>query len=190
MEGNKLINSLKKEITKNINVSVIAKIIKINTNNTVNVKPLYKDSEKEMPILVNVPLMQLSSGNIKIEIEQQVGDIVLLIVNDFDVENVLISGDAKEVNTKRNHALDDAIALPFELITYNKNSSYTSVISVKQSGDIILKSNSKVYLGSDSASEGVPLGTQLKTWLDSHTHGSGSAPDSESPSPSEKVVVE
>lgn len=61
-----------------------------------------------------------------------------------------------------------------------------------------------IFLGSENAEEGVPLGMTLKQWLDSHTHevtyswtsGAGSAtvtsepPSDPSPDPSEKVFVE
>jgi phage baseplate assembly protein gpV len=54
----------------------------------------------------------------------------------------------------------------------------------------------KIYLGA-GAQEGVPFGTKLKNWLDNHTHpcgcgshsGTASAPNTSSPSPSEKVFV-
>lgn len=58
----------------------------------------------------------------------------------------------------------------------------------------------KIYLGSGGASEGLSLGTSLKSWLDNHTHpyiwtdGGGSSntspPSSSSPSPSSKVMTE
>lgn len=63
------------------------------------------------------------------------------------------------------------------------------------SGDAIFTLATKLLLGSSGASEGVPLGNQLKSWLDNHTHpgdsgGTTGAPNSSSPSPSTKVFVE
>lgn len=66
-------------------------------------------------------------------------------------------------------------------------------------GKVTIKSD-EILLGSDSAAEGVPLGNQLKDWLDNHTHdyswsdsagsGSTSSPTSTSPAVSEKVKIE
>lgn len=49
-----------------------------------------------------------------------------------------------------------------------------------------------ILLGSEEAAEGVPLGTQLKTWLDGHTHSASGAgpPSAPSPDPSKKVKLE
>lgn len=67
-------------------------------------------------------------------------------------------------------------------------------------GGAVVVESPEILLGSDGAEEGVPLGITLKEWLDGHTHeyswtssgGSGttSPPTSESPKPSEKVMVE
>lgn len=67
-------------------------------------------------------------------------------------------------------------------------------------GGAAIVNGPEILLGSPGAEEGVPLGNELKKWLDGHTHdfswtssaGSGttSAPTEESPDPSEKVFVE
>jgi len=68
-------------------------------------------------------------------------------------------------------------------------------IQIDQTGNIILTpaSGKQVKLGSSSASsEAVPLGTSLKTWLDSHTHPTGvgpSGPPLQAPSPSPSSIV-
>ena len=62
---------------------------------------------------------------------------------------------------------------------------------VESVGDVIFDLANQLFLGSASANEGVPLGDSLKEWLDTHSHpATGSPPSSESPDPSEKVMVE
>lgn len=51
-----------------------------------------------------------------------------------------------------------------------------------------------LLLGSDEADQGIPLGDQLKEWLDNHVHslpdGVSGPPTEPSPAPSQKVMVE
>lgn len=44
-------------------------------------------------------------------------------------------------------------------------------IRLKPNGDCIIESTTNIKLGSDSASEGIPLGDSLKSYLDNHKHG-------------------
>lgn len=43
-------------------------------------------------------------------------------------------------------------------------------VRLKPNGDCIIESTTNIKLGSDSASEGIPLGDSLKSWLDGHKH--------------------
>lgn len=75
-------------------------------------------------------------------------------------------------------------------------------VRLKPNGDAILEAT-RILLGSSGASEGVPLGDSLKTWLAAHTHdhssltctggtigGTIGAPLTSPPNPSSKVKVE
>ncbi len=70
---------------------------------------------------------------------------------------------------------------------------------------LVFSATTSLKLGSDAASEGVPLGTSLKSWLDGHVHKAGllvadtntgkveglsGPPFDTSPAPSSKVLVE
>lgn len=73
-------------------------------------------------------------------------------------------------------------------IEYSKSSK---VLTVQSGGTVTVDADS-VLIGSSGAGESVPLGDQLKSWLDSHTHSNSGAgsPSSSSPAPSQKVKVE
>lgn len=86
-------------------------------------------------------------------------------------------------------------------LEYNKNTKLLKMnvdsveIEINQ-GKVIIKAN-EILLG-DTATEGVPLGNQLKAWLDNHTHeytwtesgGNGTtSPPTPSPEPSQVVKV-
>lgn len=67
------------------------------------------------------------------------------------------------------------------------------VVELRPGGPAVITSPS-LLLGSDQASEGVPLGQQLKKWLDAHVHtlpdGMTGPPTAPSPDPSKKVFSE
>lgn len=81
-------------------------------------------------------------------------------------------------------------------IEYNKQTKHLKVIVEEvnihvNQGKVTVKAD-EILLG-DGASEDVPLGNQLKQWLDNHTHptpnGESGSPSSSSPSPSGVVKV-
>jgi len=79
-------------------------------------------------------------------------------------------------------------------ITDNKNGTELR-FDINNTGNVIFNLANKLFLGSAGATEGVPLGDSLKSWLDNHTHpgdsgGTTGPPDTPSPSPSAKVMVE
>ena len=69
-----------------------------------------------------------------------------------------------------------------------------ATIVIEPEGDVIVTpADGKNYkLGGDGATEGVPLGTSLKAWLDSHSHSTGVGPSGtplQGPSPSPSTIV-
>ena len=172
----------------------------------VSVQPLHRtfiDNQLiDLPVLVDIPLFQILTSDFIIRPPVNIGDIVLLVFADYDIQNLVLSGELKDPNTDDIHALNDAIAIPLGLNPFNNSlpsenendlviakKDYSSKVVIKQNGDIIVDS-ANVFLGSENAAEFASLGTSLKTWLDAHTHGSGPAPDTASPAPSTKVRVE
>lgn len=189
MELDKLLSNFKDHVFDNMYCSLLAKITEVKTNFKVNVKPVYKIDGEQIAIIPNVPLCSIGNSSSVIRVEPKVGDLVLLVFSDYDIDNFVLSGKIKEINTKTMHQLNDAIAIQLNLTAFNSTESYTSKVTIKNNGDVVIESNTQIKLG-ENATESVPLGDVLKTWLDNHTHGGGASPDTSSPSPSSKVVVE
>lgn len=204
-EAMEFMKNLKGNITGGINNCMMAKIEKFDgTTMRADVIPLVRMKNKDgkledVSMLIEVPVSFLKAGPFLIRPPYKSGDIVIVIFADNDIENVLLSGDTSNPNSTRKHSLDDAIIvgsiMPFtttlpgehldDLIIANKD--FTTKIVLKENGEVIIQGGN-VFLGNESATEGIPLGDTLKTWLDGHTHG-GSAPTSPSPSPSEVIKV-
>ncbi|MCF8012240.1 MAG: hypothetical protein K9L56_13270 [Clostridiales bacterium] len=194
-----MLDKFKEKIFDDLFVCALAKITKLHSQRKINAKPLYKIDGIEVSTIPGVPLMSMGNSNSSIEVELKKGDIVVLIFLDYDSDNVIISGENKEVNTKRKHQMSDAIAFPFNFTPFNKSDNKDNQITIKANGDVVLKTNSTIKLG-ENASEGLALGDSLKNYLDSHKHdyswthdgGSGttSSPTVSSPNTSNKVVTE
>jgi len=195
-----------------LNCCMFAKVTKINKlKSTVDVLPLHKhfvnDNLLEFPILVNVPLLQNMSSNFIIKIPINVNDIVLLLFVDYDIQNLVLTGELKDTNTKEIHSLNNAVALPFNFNIFNhdldiNDNNYLVIgkkdnsvkIKIDNTNNVIIDTTGNILLG-ESATEGIPLGTSLKNWLDNHTHpvagiGNTGTPNTGSPSPSSKSKVE
>lgn len=199
MEGTKYIDSLKDKLLDDIYSCLPAKITKVYSVNKIDAQPLFTVSGNKLPQVVQVPLLFMGNDNSIISIESKVGDYVLLLVADYDIDNLVIDGKNKEVNTQGKHNINDCFALPFSFTPFNSTKNQVNKISINTSGDVTIESSNLIKLG-EGATEGVALGDSLKSWLDSHSHsyswndvgGSGTTdpPASSSPATSNKVVVE
>lgn len=196
-------NKLSGNLVNGINSCMLGKIETFDASKMkANVIPLVKNKDGDKPMLIEIPVSFIKAGSFLIRPPYKKGDIVLVVFADEDIDNVLLSGSVSEPNSTRKHSLDDAIVvggiMPFTQTLPNEHiedlviakDDFTTKIVVKEDGEIIIQGG-KVYLGSEDAEEGIPLGDKLKQWLDNHTHpydgGETQSPSSPSPEPS-KVV--
>jgi hypothetical protein len=88
----------------------------------------------------------MGNGTSIINIESEVGDYVLLLVADYDIDNLVIDGKNKEVNTQGKHNIDDCFALPFSFTPFNSNKSQVNKINIDSLGNISIESNLDINL--------------------------------------------
>lgn len=207
-------SNLASNITGGINNCMMGKIEKFNGETMkADIVPLVRVKNKageleDMSMLIEVPVSFVKAGPFIIRPPYKKGDIVLVIFADSDIENTLLSGDLSNPNSNRKHSLDDAIAvnsiMPFTTKLPGEHlddlviakDDFSTKLVLKENGEVIVQGG-KVFLGNETAVEGVPLGDKLKSWLDNHTHpytwtdpgGSGntSPPNTGSPPPSDVV---
>lgn len=193
MEFNKLIDEFKDKVFQDMYCSLVCKVIKVHDTDKIDVKPLYTLDGVSLPIIVQVPLMFIGNDTNIISVETTVGDYVLLVISDYDIDNLIIDGKDTEVNTNSKHQINDALALPFSFTPFNSQKAHTSKITLRSNGDIDIESsgNTNIVASSDvtldaqgdvildsvgtirlgaGATEGLTLGDSLKAWLDGHTH--------------------
>lgn len=172
---------------------------------------ILQTEEGEKNELFGIPVSCLRAGGFIIKPPYQQGDIVNVAFSSISMDEVLISGKEENVSITEQFRNEDAV-VQFGIPTMGDSfpaehaedlviakDDYSSKIVLTNDGDIIIQSDGNVLLG-ESAEEGVPLGTTLKGWIDSHVHpiswtdggGSGTSgpPTTPSPDPSEKVKIE
>lgn len=144
----------------NLNCMMIGKILNYsNTDNTATIEPMHYVPNQNTPYnpLVSVPIGFFSLGGYSIKVQPQKGDMVILLFNDYDIDNLIIDGKTKHPNTDRTHALEDCIALPLSINflnnAYNATNDLTiskegtnAYVKIKNNGDIIINSD-KILLG-------------------------------------------
>lgn len=211
----KIVQAMIDEKLNNLHTALICKIVKIDIEKMMaDVKPLNKKKFKgqepiDLPLIQNVPVALPNTKDFYIRLPYKVDDIVVVVFSERRVDEIMNFG--KDVASgKRKHSLDDGIIIAGinlfsnslssehknDLLIQNKNNN--SKIVMKPSGEVIVEAD-LIKLG-QNAEQGIPLGSDLKQWLDNHTHpyswsdsagsGTSSPPTEESPEPSEKAVVE
>lgn len=152
-------------------------------------------------LVTEVPVATLQSSGFYIRAPYKKGDLVLVIFASRSIDGTM-HGDPDSDISERTHDINDAVVIgglnlfaePLpeankdDLVLSKKDGKTRIVIS--NDSNVTIEAAGKVFLG-DGATEGVPLGKQLKTWLDNHKHDNSGAgvPTSASPAPSGKVFT-
>jgi hypothetical protein len=167
-----------------------------------------------MPTVRAVPIVWPRTGDWYVHLPLAAGDTVLLVCLERDPSRWLGNGgELCDPIDVRSHHLAHAVAIPG---LYPRAAALTdtpsdalvighrdgATLRVQSDGTVVIDATS-ILLGSAGASEGVPFGDALKSYLDGHTHAAGTLaagmtavtgvtgpPSSSSPSPSTKVLVE
>lgn len=171
----------------------------------------YIDEDDEY--IYNIPYIHTITEEFVFIPPYREGDKVIILFSHRDIDNLLENDGSEAIDEavfdKSDaviiggvHLFDDTIELgdveEGELCFKKRDDSVS--IHIDNDNNIEVKTDGKIYLGEKDDAEAVPLGEQLKEWLDNHTHdynwtlegGSGvtSPPKEKSPELSEKVFNE
>jgi hypothetical protein len=166
-----------------------------------------------LPPIIECPVQVFKAGPFIIRPPYKKGDVVKIDFSEKGLDNLLVNGAPTEPGYTRSFSYDDAIVsgglklenqpdTPDEYLDglYIRHTGTNAKIIITGDGNTAIVEAGTIKLGEGAAPEGVPLGTSLKEWLDSHTHpyswghegvaGNTGAPNEASPDPSSKVRVE
>lgn len=159
----KLFQSVVGGMGNDLNVMVIGKIVEYDsTYNTATIEPMHYVPQENIPLnpLITVPIGYFSLGGYTIKVRPQLGDMVLVLFCDYDIDNLLIDGNTKKPATDRTHALEDAIVLPLSINFLNNAFNATedliiqkegtsSYVKIQSNGDIVINANN-IKLGENA----------------------------------------
>ena len=120
----------------------------------------------------NVPYFRLQGGTNAVIVDPSPGDIGMACFCSRDISAVKSVKDAAPPGSWRSHDFSDALYLGGFL-----NGTPTSYVQITEGG-ILVHNTSGVKLGDTSADVRRLVDERMVEWANSHTHGSGPAPDS------------
>lgn len=159
----------------------------------------YTDMADEF--IFNIPFVALRTKEFVVLPPYEVGDRVIVLFSHRDITNILENDGSESMNV--NFDKSDAVIVgnvnlfdsPIDVsgssegeFVFKKHDNSLS-IHIDKENNVEVKTDGKIYLGDKNGAEAMPLGEELKDWLDNHTHsGQGSGrPTSPSPQLSERV---
>lgn len=168
-----------------------------------------KYNDVDSAYIYNIPFVSYTTGDFVIVPPFKKGDYVVVLFSHRDIDNILDNsgseGGGSGLFDKSDAVIVGGVNLfdtPIDLPT--SEGDYTIAkrdgslrINIDKDNNIEIKTEGNVYLGDKDDAEPMPLGKQLKEWLDNHTHdynwtstgGNSTTEPPKSPSPelSEKV---
>lgn len=161
-----------------LHVAMPGKVITYSSSrNTVDVEPQFKTPiENEdgtftfeaLPIIPDVPIMWPSGkgGSCFMTWPLEAGDFVELVFNDYDPGIWRTQGEKGNPGDLRKGGIGGAVAWPGMRTNAGKLPSSKIHATKVVIGEAVL-------LGSAAAAKSIPLGEDLVSWLNGHTHTSG-----------------
>lgn len=195
-------NKLQNKYSECLHTILLAQIVKYDKDALrADLKPLTSINKVNLPLMTSVPFCNFASSNFIMHIPPNIGDIVVVLIAEHDIDNILLGSVTTDKNTERMKALDDAIIvgklntvddiLPTIKLDEIFIGAVTEALYIKmnKASNEMLLDATKIKIGLN-ATEGIPKGTMLKQWLDNHSHGTNGKPTTVSPSPSNKGLIE
>lgn len=134
--------NLKNGMGKGINVAILGKIDKFDAKKMkADVVPLFPD----YPMLIELPVMLFNGGGFNIRPVYKKGDLVVVLFFDKDIDNSIMSGNSKPLNSTRTHALEDGIVI-------GGVNSFNNTVEIKAKDDSLAIGSDEtvIEIGKDS----------------------------------------
>ena len=122
---------------------------------------------KELPLLVDVPMLFLRAGGFFISLPVQVGDFVQVIFNEVSLDEFL-SQHTCELKLKDRFTLQGAVAIPgiYPLAKPLTDAHKANLVIGKDRGVQIHIDDEKIKLGSQKADEALAMASAVKNELE------------------------
>ena len=141
-----------------------------------------KYNDVDSAYIYNIPFVSYSTSEFVMIPPFQKGDYVVVLFSHRDIDNILENsgseGDGSGIFDKSDAVIVGGVNLFDAPITEPSNDGDFTIakrdgslrINIDKESNIEIQTDGKIYLGDKDDAEAVPLGEQLKEWLDNHTH--------------------
>ena len=175
-----LMQILKDNIFINLNVCLPAIVKSYSlSNNTVKIQPaiqtvIIDEGFIDMPLLLNVPVLELGGKGLSVKIPLQEGDTGIVIFCDRDISLFKQEKKNTQPNTLRKHDLGDGIFIPMRF----GNSGSSNIMIQSEDGNTQFEiTSSGINVKGNIVVDGEITATDVKTdtnvSLKNHTHNKG-----------------
>jgi hypothetical protein len=140
-----------------------------------------EDGEKTLetlPVIPAVPLGFPRGGGYMVTFPVAPGDFVLLVMCDRSIDAFMQSGNVADPGDERLHGLQNAVAYPgvYPAGHALSDAHASNMVVGKTGGNQIHITSAGVLVGNVAASHPMLLGDVTETWLQTHTHPTGTGP--------------
>lgn len=144
------------------------------------VKPDGTESARDLPVIVNVPVVFPRAGDFFLSFPIAPGDFVLLVFSERSMDQWLEKGGKQDPIVSTTFDLSDAVAIPGVYPKTKKlaQAHAQNLVLGKDGGaQIHIKPSGQIHLGQETAPKSVAMSediethlSNLNTWLSTHMH--------------------
>ncbi len=143
--------------TKLIYVFLPCEIVKISGDGYIDALPKISVGGRTLPVIPDIPLIQLGNKNTYIKITPAIGDVVSVFFSQLDFASYLESEDTDvtDVGSQERFNLTNAVALPFNV--HKRSDGMLPVSDIEIKGNIKVVDSNVTISGGDITADGISL---------------------------------
>lgn len=198
-----LISNMSESTKSGVYTMTIGEIIELDPVYNRAAKVMLIDESKESKyndldddFIYNIPFTGFNNEDFVLLPPYKVGDKVTVLFSHRDIDNILENDGSEQDGSNFNKS--DAVIIgglnlfdnPIDQedvkegdILFKKRDNSLKIRIEHETNDISIETDGNIYLGNKDESQPMPLGRDLKDWLDNHTHSGQGAGTPTSPSP-------
>lgn len=198
-----LISNMSESTKSGVYTMTIGEIIELDPIYNRAAKVMLIDESKESKyndldddFIYNIPFTGFNNEDFVLFQPYKVGDKVTILFSHRDIDNILENDGSEQDGSNFNKS--DAVIIgglnlfdnPIDQedvkegdILLKKRDNSMKIRIDYETNDVSIETDGNIYLGNKNESQPMPLGKDLKDWLDNHTHSGQGAGTPTSPSP-------
>ena len=136
-----------------------------------------KTEYETLPVLSTVPVAFQRGGGMVVQFDPVPGDTGLVLFCGLDFSRWFASGEPGNPRDERRHSTAHPVFLPCLVASSETIGEVSGAVFGEVNGAVVHVGGGVIRIGNSTATERIPLGDTLTSWLAGHTHpGIGAVP--------------